>query len=76
MLGQRYTTLMITVVCPVTKLHHMASLQVQTKVLYQSQTVQYTDLFLLADAMSENCVNVNDRALDAIFATLKAIVDF
>ena len=27
MLGQRYTTLMITAVCPVTKLHHMASLQ-------------------------------------------------
>ena len=27
MLGQRYTTPMITVVCPVTKLHHMASLQ-------------------------------------------------
>ena len=27
MLGQRYTTPMITAVCPVTKLHHMASLQ-------------------------------------------------
>ena len=27
MLGQRYTTPMITAVCPVTKLHRMASLQ-------------------------------------------------
>ena len=27
MLGQRYTTPMVTIVCPVTKLHHMASLQ-------------------------------------------------
>ena len=27
MLGQRYTTPMVTVVCPVTNLHHMASLQ-------------------------------------------------
>ena len=27
MLGQRYTTPMVTVVCPVTSLHHMASLQ-------------------------------------------------
>ena len=27
MLGQRYTTPMVTVVCPVTKLHHIASLQ-------------------------------------------------
>ena len=27
MLGQRYTTRMVTVVCPVTNLHHMASLQ-------------------------------------------------
>ena len=27
LLGQRYTTPMITVGCPVTKLHHMASLQ-------------------------------------------------
>ena len=26
MLGQRYTTSMVTVVCPVTNLHHMASL--------------------------------------------------
>ena len=27
MLGQRYTTPMVTVVCPVTSLHYMASLQ-------------------------------------------------
>ena len=27
MLGQRYTTPMVTVVCPVTNLHHMTSLQ-------------------------------------------------
>ena len=27
MLGQRYTTPIVTVVCPVTKLHHKASLQ-------------------------------------------------
>ena len=27
MLGQRYTTPMVTVVCPLTSLHHMASLQ-------------------------------------------------
>ena len=27
MLGQRYTTPIVTVVCPVTNLHHMASLQ-------------------------------------------------
>ena len=27
MLGQRYTTPMVAVVCPVTSLHHMASLQ-------------------------------------------------
>ena len=27
MLGQRYTTPMVTVVCPVTNVHHMASLQ-------------------------------------------------
>ena len=27
MFGQRYTTPMVTVLCPVTNLHHMASLQ-------------------------------------------------
>ena len=41
MLEQRYTTPMVTVVCPVTNLHHMASLQSASSCNFTTYVYQY-----------------------------------